>query len=702
MYESHMLMSTGSLVDNLITTTATATNHAYYSRGTGNTERLLTKLETADVNMYGILDDTRRMNYEVWMDGDLDGVRRTTMMEQSLNSEFHSIGYRKIDSYGGYESAGDDEMTTVTSPFAPLYRHDDDGNDEDTWRLGDADGYIEGNRQVYGEEWVAYCCGKSFKDYHTLIEHDQACHQNDLVDDIVSIDPDGNIIYHDHESDTFLEGGDDENGDLSSQHHHHHHHPKWQNKNLNIDVAVEDEHDVVRARLKKKVIMTYRAAEETTGNRKGSLKSKFVGIPSSYDGMEKDYDERENGQFYRPILTGGDRMHNVSNEERLLSQDIEMISSHNLARTKRQRGQMMMVKTSSIQQPIPSDTPKSSLDMMGNGISGDVKNETSRYQASLLLTSSSASSSIIPAVFQDNNHHTIIPTTMSEPDLHGNRSGDDHQRSSFSLHSSSLLDGQLTRVVKPPTTLSEGEVLCSMKLTHFDTSSSRLRASNGYHHPHPLDISTRHAHYYPRKPPRKSQHLYQCSIAGCRKVYTSTNGLRYHEDHGHKEPTADMDKPYTCHIADCTKRFKSANGLSYHLKNAHRKSKHLHPNLITAATTTAAPIMNSSMPIVQPSSRSSQNISTHEPSVSNTLAPVTASSFSIDSSSSKSSLPLTTVQHSGNRTSSSSDQFPILPVTRQLNVTSPLNDLANSIATMRQRASSRESTSSPLDGPKIP
>jgi hypothetical protein len=691
MYESHMLMSpTGSLIDN-----PTTTNYTYYSRGAGgNAERVSMRLETADVNMYAMLNDSRGMDYEVRIDGDSDSVRRA-MMEQSWN-ELHSVGHRKVysyGSYGSYDSAGEDEMmmmaTTATAtamaspPFAPLYRHDYGG-----WALGE-EGHTEGNRQVYGEEWVAYCCGKSFKDYYTLIEHDQTCHQDDLVDDIVSIDPDGNIIYHNNNgNEMFLEAGDDENNHLSPRHSHQ----KWQDKNINVNVAV-DEEPGVRAKLRK-VIMTYRTTEETTaGSRKGPLKSKFVGNPS-YSVTEKDYDGRENGPFYQPISTegvGGGRAYSISSEERRLDRDIEMVSSHNLTRTKHQRGPMMMMRTSV--QPV-TDTSKLSLGTMSNNASGDGKNETPMCQAPLLLTSSS---SIVPAAFQDTIH-----TTVNESDVHGDMDdGDGHQRSSLSAHSQSSLDGQLIRAVKPPTTLSEGEVICSMKLTRFGCiPSSRLRASSYPHH-HPLDAApTSHDPYSPKKPSRKTSQLYQCSVDGCRKIYTSTNGLRYHEEHGHKEPTADMNKPYTCHITDCAKRFKSANGLSYHLKNAHKKSKNLHPALLAAAAT--AGHVNQSITMMQPPSRPALKFSTFESTPGVTPPqPSLSTTTSIGSLSLKPS-PSLTVQHS--RISSQPDPFPLIPpVTRQLNATSPLNDLANSIATMRQRASStRELAPSPLDRPKNP
>jgi len=72
---------------------------------------------------------------------------------------------------------------------------------------------------------------------------------------------------------------------------------------------------------------------------------------------------------------------------------------------------------------------------------------------------------------------------------------------------------------------------------------------------------------------RKKVQYYPCSIDRCNKVYTSTNGLKYHEDHGHKNQIPDESKPHVCHFDDCNRRFKSVNGLSYHILNTHKRHR---------------------------------------------------------------------------------------------------------------------------------
>jgi hypothetical protein len=67
---------------------------------------------------------------------------------------------------------------------------------------------------------------------------------------------------------------------------------------------------------------------------------------------------------------------------------------------------------------------------------------------------------------------------------------------------------------------------------------------------------------------------YKCPIGGCDKAYKNPNGLKYHNQHGHCNMTADdnesiASKPYQCTIGDCGKRYKNLNGLKYHIEHSH-------------------------------------------------------------------------------------------------------------------------------------
>lgn len=66
---------------------------------------------------------------------------------------------------------------------------------------------------------------------------------------------------------------------------------------------------------------------------------------------------------------------------------------------------------------------------------------------------------------------------------------------------------------------------------------------------------------------------YKCPIGGCDKAYKNPNGLKYHNQHGHCNMTADdndtLAKPYQCTIGDCGKRYKNLNGLKYHIEHSH-------------------------------------------------------------------------------------------------------------------------------------
>ncbi|KAI7905466.1 uncharacterized protein BX663DRAFT_499801 [Cokeromyces recurvatus] len=66
---------------------------------------------------------------------------------------------------------------------------------------------------------------------------------------------------------------------------------------------------------------------------------------------------------------------------------------------------------------------------------------------------------------------------------------------------------------------------------------------------------------------------YKCPVRGCDKAYKNPNGLKYHNQHGHCNMTADeseiLSKPYQCTIGGCGKRYKNLNGLKYHIEHSH-------------------------------------------------------------------------------------------------------------------------------------
>ncbi|KAI9483677.1 MAG: hypothetical protein EXX96DRAFT_559180 [Benjaminiella poitrasii] len=66
---------------------------------------------------------------------------------------------------------------------------------------------------------------------------------------------------------------------------------------------------------------------------------------------------------------------------------------------------------------------------------------------------------------------------------------------------------------------------------------------------------------------------YKCPVGGCDKAYKNPNGLKYHNQHGHCNMTADesesLSKPYQCTIGGCGKRYKNLNGLKYHIEHSH-------------------------------------------------------------------------------------------------------------------------------------
>jgi hypothetical protein len=63
---------------------------------------------------------------------------------------------------------------------------------------------------------------------------------------------------------------------------------------------------------------------------------------------------------------------------------------------------------------------------------------------------------------------------------------------------------------------------------------------------------------------------FQCPVKSCKKVYTSSYGLKYHMDHGHTLEKISEKRPYACPIDGCGKTYKNNNGLKYHISHAHK------------------------------------------------------------------------------------------------------------------------------------
>lgn len=63
---------------------------------------------------------------------------------------------------------------------------------------------------------------------------------------------------------------------------------------------------------------------------------------------------------------------------------------------------------------------------------------------------------------------------------------------------------------------------------------------------------------------------FPCPYGNCKKVYTSSYGLKYHMDHGHTAEKSNEKRPYICDIENCGKTYKNNNGLKYHILHAHK------------------------------------------------------------------------------------------------------------------------------------
>jgi len=72
-------------------------------------------------------------------------------------------------------------------------------------------------------------------------------------------------------------------------------------------------------------------------------------------------------------------------------------------------------------------------------------------------------------------------------------------------------------------------------------------------------------------PPGKN---FPCPYKNCKKIYTSSYGLKYHMDHGHTAAKSNEKRPYVCRIGNCGKTYKNNNGLKYHILHAHRSDEY--------------------------------------------------------------------------------------------------------------------------------
>lgn len=63
---------------------------------------------------------------------------------------------------------------------------------------------------------------------------------------------------------------------------------------------------------------------------------------------------------------------------------------------------------------------------------------------------------------------------------------------------------------------------------------------------------------------------FPCPYKNCKKMYTSSYGLKYHMDHGHTAAKTNERRPYICRIGNCGKTYKNNNGLKYHIQHAHK------------------------------------------------------------------------------------------------------------------------------------
>ncbi|KAI8609916.1 hypothetical protein BC830DRAFT_1173138 [Chytriomyces sp. MP71] len=66
--------------------------------------------------------------------------------------------------------------------------------------------------------------------------------------------------------------------------------------------------------------------------------------------------------------------------------------------------------------------------------------------------------------------------------------------------------------------------------------------------------------------------MYRCNVDGCRKTYTSSSSLQYHQHHGHriqKWEEGDERTRYECLDPCCQKSDTSVAGLKYHMKHGH-------------------------------------------------------------------------------------------------------------------------------------
>lgn len=98
----------------------------------------------------------------------------------------------------------------------------------------------------------------------------------------------------------------------------------------------------------------------------------------------------------------------------------------------------------------------------------------------------------------------------------------------------------------------------------FDSTLKRDEDSS-YYSTYEKDLVT--ADNCAKFPPGKN---FPCPYKSCKKVYTSSYGLKYHMDHGHTAEKTNERRPYMCTIENCGKTYKNNNGLKYHIQHAHK------------------------------------------------------------------------------------------------------------------------------------
>jgi hypothetical protein len=380
---------------------------------------------------------------------------------------------KDLDNICSIGNANDDQADSCgDEPSEPSYYKEDTSlshfhhNEDEKCNSEDFsfNGYVRFHDEK--DDQITYCCGKSFKDYNTLIEHDQLCHEEEIVDDIISIDIEGNILYH--LENPYLNYFTPQTKD-----------GRFQEKNL-YDYPCDNEDEfIVSSMGTRDISVSPERFEEL------ERLDSFSILEPQLKSVDSELDETSELDAYI-LLDENELEDKDSKVESFNSIEINVNTTVDTATALTSRKHLDKNPLSTHLQPSSDKTSDSDL-----GIS-----------------------------------ETLLCSEEEE------------------IHSNSKLDY------------------------------------------HSLELFEKYDDYHIEKKKKRKLQLYQCSIDRCNKIYTSTNGLKYHQDHGHKEEPCDVNKPHICHFTDCTKRFKSANGLSYHIKNVHRKNRPLRSAIIatTAAT----------------------------------------------------------------------------------------------------------------------